>query len=125
MSERVVLKKLMLCAGRLRVKLLRNNRGMFLTMNTMLPVRAGLEADGSSDLIGWYPVTVTPEMVGKRIAVFCAIEGKSETGRVSVKQNNFLRQVTQDGGISGVARDDSELVNIFNGWGLQNGIKPL
>ena len=31
---------------------------------------------GSSDLIGWRSVEVTPEMVGKRVAIFAAVEVK-------------------------------------------------
>lgn len=65
------------------------------------PLHAGL-FEGSSDLIGWTTLKITPEMIGKDIAVFTAIEVKTEIGRASPKQVNFISQVRKSGGISGV-----------------------
>lgn len=65
------------------------------------PLHAGL-CEGSSDLIGWTTKTVTPDMVGKPVAVFTAIEVKSGTGRATKEQINFLKVVRESGGISGV-----------------------
>ncbi|MEM7046052.1 MAG: VRR-NUC domain-containing protein [Pseudomonadota bacterium] len=61
-------------------------------------VRYGL-CPGSSDLIGWMPVTITPEMVGKTVAVFLAVEVKGPRGRLSGAQENFLERVKKAGGI--------------------------
>jgi hypothetical protein len=63
---------------------------------------------GSSDLIGWRNVTVTPEMVGQRIAQFLAVEVKTGKGRATPEQLNFLRVLAGDGGAAGVARSPEE-----------------
>ena len=59
---------------------------------------------GSADLIGWRTVTVTPEMVGQKIAVFTSIEVKSTSGRVKPEQQQWLAAVQAAGGIAAVAR---------------------
>lgn len=58
---------------------------------------------GSSDLIGWKSVTVTPEMVGQKIAVFWAMEEKYGLDRVKPEQANFLNQVHESGGLAEIA----------------------
>lgn len=57
---------------------------------------------GSSDLIGWTSVEVTQEMVGKKIAVFTAVEVKSPDVRAVPEraQKIFLDAVERDGGIA-------------------------
>jgi hypothetical protein len=74
-------------------------------------LNAGL-IKGSSDLIGWKPTVITPEMVGKTLAVFTAIEVKTQTGRPSKEQLVFIERVKSDGGIAGIARNPSEAVNL-------------
>ena len=71
--------------------------------SALWPVTFGL-AKGSSDLIGYRTVTVTPEMVGQRIAVFTSLEVKTATGRVSAEQRQWLEVVAAAGGIAGVVR---------------------
>ena len=66
-------------------------------------VRFGL-CVGSSDLIGLKKITITPDMVGKTLAVFTAIEVKTPTGRATKKQKNFIDFVNGAGGISLIAR---------------------
>lgn len=75
------------------------------------PVRMGL-CEGSSDIIGWRSVVIQPEDVGRRLAVFAALEVKTETGRVRPKQAEFIDLVQRDGGIAGVVRgvDDAKKV---------------
>lgn len=61
------------------------------------PLKAGL-FKGSSDLIGWTPVRITPEMVGKTVAVFTAIEVKTKNTRLTKPQAQFIRRLLLDGG---------------------------
>jgi hypothetical protein len=64
----------------------------------------GEPVKGTSDLIGWTAVDVTPEMVGCRVAIYTAIETKkSKGGHTSDDQQNFIDQVIKAGGIAGVA----------------------
>ena len=69
------------------------------------PLHAGL-CEGSSDLIGWTTVTVRPDMVGKRHAVFTAIEVKQPGRSPSPTQRQFIATVRQSGGYAGVATDE-------------------
>lgn len=71
---------------------------------------------GVSDLICCVPVLITPEMVGRRIGIFTAIETKKakDTTKKSRKesQGNFLDRVKALGGIGMIARsvEDVHLV---------------
>lgn len=75
------------------------------------PFKAG--AVGMSDLIGFMPVTVTPEMVGQRLAVYAAVETKSERGRATSEQLAFITLVNRFGGRAGVCRTDLDLTTIL------------
>lgn len=111
--ETNVLKRIMLAlAGKAVV--FRNNRGLFLTLDGSRKVRAGLEMNGSSDLIGWTSVEVTPDMVGQRVAIFTAIEVKTNTGRASDSQKNFISRIVDAGGRAGVARSGEEALEIIS-----------
>ena len=61
-AESNILKRIMLALAGDAV-LFRNNRGLFMTLDGKRKVRAGLEVPGSSDLVGYRSVTVTPDMV--------------------------------------------------------------
>lgn len=76
------------------------------------PLHAGL-VKGSSDLIGWKTITVTPEMVGRKLAIFAAVEVKTERGRITVDQLNFIEQVRNAGGIAGIARSPEDARNLL------------
>ena len=97
------------------VSMFRNNNGVaaaydFYRKALRKPlqiIRYGL-GNGSSDLIGWKSVQVTEDMVGKKIAVFTAIEVKTETGVVSDDQEDFIKDVTNAGGIGIVAKSLEE-----------------
>lgn len=101
--------KCMIAASKLGVVLFKNVRGMFLTQDATRKIRAGLLADGSSDLIGWKRVTITPDMIGKTLAVFTAIEIKTATGRASPEQKHFIEAVQKSGGIAAIVRDEKQL----------------
>ena len=59
---------------------------------------------GSSDLIGWTEVIITPEMVGQKVAVFTAEEVKKDNGIISDEQKKFINIVKAAGGIGRVVR---------------------
>ena len=127
MSEHVIQQRILLACGRGPTRLFRNNvgtgwagqatkvtpgnlRGVAaalrpgdVVIRQGRPLHAGL-CVGSSDLIGWRLRVITPEMVGQRIAQFVAIEVKSETGRTTPQQDQFLSQIQGAGGCGGVAR---------------------
>ena len=90
-------------------KIFRNNTGRIKQGGRV--IHFGL-CRGSSDLIGWTPVEITPDMVGQTVAVFTAIEVKTPKGRASKEQKNFIEQVQNAGGMAGIARSAEDAVNI-------------
>jgi hypothetical protein len=64
----------------------------------------GIPGKGGSDLLGFHTITVTPEHVGQKFAVFLAVECKSATGKPTPEQENFIQFVQSAGGIAGIAR---------------------
>lgn len=80
-------------------RLFRNNVGV-LKDHLGHRVRFGL-CVGSSDIIGWTPVVVTPEMVGRQVAIFTAYECKEEA-RLTAEQRAFLTIVQAAGGLGAV-----------------------
>ena len=64
-------------------------RGSTVMIQDSRPIHAGL-CRGSSDTIGWHTVTITPEMVGTKIAVFTAIEFKAARRRPTTEQVNKI-----------------------------------
>jgi hypothetical protein len=78
---------------------LRDQYGRFVTFGVCNP--------GGSDLIGWTTVN--------GIAVFTAIEVKTDSGKLTPEQVNFIDVVRQSGGIAGVARSTAEVQTILRG----------
>lgn len=133
MIESEVWKQMLLAAGKIRsasVRIFRNNVGLgwsgqavkvtganLLTvrlqpgdvvLRNARPVKYGLMT-GSGDGIGWSTVTITPEMVGRKIAVFTSAETKSTTGRVKKEQETWRKNVASAGGIAAIIRKPGEL----------------
>jgi hypothetical protein len=105
MNETTILQRVRLAIGRIpSVKLFRNNCGGLKDQSGRF-VQFGLHP-GSADLIGWKSITITPEMVGQRVAVFTSIEVKTPTGKVRDDQINWQHQVAAAGGIASVVRDE-------------------
>jgi hypothetical protein len=96
--------------------LMRNNSGA-LKDDTGRMVRYGLgniskkhnDAIKSSDLIGFTTIVVTPDMVGKTVAIFTAVEVKHREWKPPMldvreaAQNAFLQWVKSKGGLAGFA----------------------
>ncbi len=70
-------------------------------------MRFGL-CKGSSDLIGLRSLEITPELVGKRLAQFVALEVKAAQGVLRPEQRAFLRLVQQLGGLAAACRSVEE-----------------
>jgi hypothetical protein len=101
-SEHEIQQRIRLACGRGPVRLWRNNTGALVDQQGRF-VRFGL-CKGSSDLIGLRSLEITPELVGKRIAQFVALEIKTNCGVVSPKQRAFLQAVQDLGGLAAVCR---------------------
>ena len=78
------------------------------------PLHAGL-CTGSSDLIGWRSVEITPDMVGQAVAVFVALEVKSAAGRPTFEQRRFIDAVRAAGGIAAVVRSVDDAAAALGG----------
>lgn len=103
--------------------LLRNNSGACVDKTGRL-IRYGLgfvspnQPYKSSDLIGWTEITITPDMVGKQVAVFTAIEVKSSTWKSTNnkrehEQNNFINWVKSKGGIASMINSVDDLIKVL------------
>lgn len=106
MSEQELQQRIRLELGRGPVRLWRNNVGALRDQRGRL-VSYGL-CPGSSDLIGLRRLRVTPEHLGQELAVFCALEIKSQRGRPTAEQQRFLALVQAMGGLAGVIRSAEE-----------------
>tara|TARA_R100000231_G_scaffold118882_1_gene89006 strand:+ start:1731 stop:2075 length:345 start_codon:yes stop_codon:yes gene_type:complete len=110
-NEAYVQNKIRLAVGVGEVRLFRNNTGALLDQSGRL-VKFGL-CKGSSDLIGFKTITITPDMVGSKVAVFSAIEVKDK-GKTTVNQRNFINVINKSGGLAGIARNVTEAKKILH-----------
>lgn len=107
--------------------LMRNNTGACVDQTGRL-VRYGIgniskrhsDSFKSSDLIGITKTVITPDMVGKTIGVFTAIEVKRESwnkdkklDKREIAQNNFIKWVKANGGFAGFANCVEDLKEIL------------
>lgn len=107
MNETTILQRIRLALGRVPgLRMFRNNVGGLKDEHGRF-VAFGLH-QGSGDLIGWRSVEITPDMVGRRLAVFTSIEVKTPTGRLRTDQANWQAQVEDAGGIAIVARSEND-----------------
>lgn len=124
MAEKTLNDKIMLALSKLRTRIFRNNtgtgwqgepqwQGRHLLLRNARPIHAGL-IKGSSDLIGWTVVEITPEMVGRKVAVFTAIESKFGGTTLKPEQAAFIKAVRTAGGFAGIAHSVPEAVEIVS-----------
>lgn len=112
-----------LAAPSLGVTLLRNNNGACYNDEGRL-IRYGLghisgkEEYSSGDLVGWTRVTITPEMVGKTVAIFTVAEVKPtsftikdqyRSGSREFKQEKFNELARSNGGFGMIVRSGHDL----------------
>jgi hypothetical protein len=134
MSEKNILAEVQIAFSRLGARLFRNNTGLGwvgkvsrphknmlvqispgdVVIRGARPLHAGL-CEGSSDLIGWTPMIITESDVGKRVAIFTAIEVKYGSTRTTAQQLAFHKAVVESGGLSKIARSASEALEVFSG----------
>lgn len=76
------------------------------------PLSSGLPP-GFADLVGWRSVTVTEDMVGRQLAVFCALEVKAPGKSPTLQQQAFLKAVETAGGIAGVVRSVADAESLL------------
>jgi hypothetical protein len=120
MNETTILQRIRLALGRVPgLRAFRNNCGQawmgkvikrtadMIVIQNPRPVQFGLHP-GSADLIGWKSVTITPDMVGKTVAVFASVEVKTATGTIKTDQANWQAQVEEAGGIAIIARSEQD-----------------
>lgn len=122
MSEMAVQQQLRVAAAQYGTPLLRNNSGACRDDTGRL-IRYGLGNDSakinkkfkSSDLIGIWPVIVTPEMVGRKLGVFFAVEVKApgwkfrDSDDRAVAQKNFGEWVQSHGGVFTFATKEADV----------------
>jgi len=132
MKENPIQKRILLRCGHGATRLFRQNVGKTWIGRSRKIIKAGMYYlnpgdviirqarrfhagfEGQSDLGGWHTVTVTPEMVGRKIAVYTALEVKTKTGRVKKTQQRFIDMVRKAGGLAGVVRSPEEAEDVLN-----------
>lgn len=133
-TESPLMRELQIAASAMGARLFRQNSGLAwigrtrrITRATAVPVMAGdvvvsaarpfrAGIPGMSDLGGWVPVTITPDMVGSIVAVYAQVEVK-DGGRASGEQLRWISAVRAAGGRAGVAHNISELQAILAATG--------
>jgi hypothetical protein len=113
-AETTLQQQIRLAVGsRSDLRLFRNQVGSLPDPRTGRLVTFGL-ARGSADLIGWRTITIGPEHIGQRIAVFTSIEVKTATGRLRPEQQAWLGVVRGAGGVAGVVRSVGDALQIID-----------
>jgi hypothetical protein len=118
MNEQLIQQHIRLALSKAGSRVFRNNQGGYKDA-TGRWVRYGVANPGGSDLIGWTPVKITPDMLGKTLAVFTAVEVKGPKTKISPEQTNFIDRVKIDGGLAGVARSPEDAITITNQYATQ------
>lgn len=114
-GETDVWRKLMLDASNQAYRLMRNQRYKGRSDKGFF-VDAGIGGDGGSDLIGYKIITITPEMVGKKVAIFTAFEAKKGKNGATEEQIKFINAIRLNGGIAGVFRSIDDVIQHEKDW---------
>lgn len=93
-----------------------NRIGTVIDQRTNQYISFGVGGKGAADLIGWKTIEITPDMMGKKVAVFCAIEVKRPGLEARTEQKAYLKKVDTAGGIAGVAHSVREAKSIIAKW---------
>lgn len=122
MAESDIYGPMMIAASRVGSRLFRNQVGLAVHREAdgrERKVRTGL-ATGSADLIGWTPLLILPEHVGRTLAVFTSVEAKPPGWKpprawADDDQAKWMAAVRAGGGFAGVARSIEEELEILRG----------
>lgn len=128
-SESVAQQQIRLTLARIGAQAWRNNSGACTDESGRL-IRYGLANESaqlnavvkSSDIISVVPVTITPEMVGRTVGVFTAIECKRPGWHLTPgdkrgqAQQKFIDIVVSAGGMGGFATGPDDVSAIISGW---------
>lgn len=68
---------------------------------------------GTGDLIGSRSTIVTPEMIGRQIAIFSSLEVKTKRGRATEQQQTFIHVVKSLGGLAGIVRSVDDALEVL------------
>lgn len=124
MSEKPLITKVILKFSEFGYRLFRINTGLAwqgdvqklddgnILIRNPRPFRAGIK--GMPDTIGFITLTVTPEMVGRKFAIFTALEMKHGKTKTTPEQINFLSMVEEKGGISAIVRDEQDALDALD-----------
>lgn len=128
MSEADLMRRLQKFATTLGARLFRQNTGMAwvgeirhgpglfklgphdILIRNARPFHAGVS--GMSDLGGWSPQTILPEMVGSTVAIYSQVEVK-ERGRPTAEQTAWVDAVNAAGGRAGFAYSEADVIRIL------------
>jgi hypothetical protein len=77
--------------------------GEMIALANPRPLRAAPE--GWPDLFGWKTITITQEMVGRKIAVARAVEVKAGNDKLRTEQAKFRKIFESMGGLYEIAED--------------------
>ncbi len=125
MNETELLAQILLACSRNTNRLWRTNAGIAwagkiaehtprrLVLIDPHPVKLG--PPGFADLNGFASELVTPEMVGSRVAIYSAVEGKVGRRQATDEQAAFIRLVLGAGGRAGIARSVEDAQKILRG----------
>ncbi len=131
MSESDLMRRLQVAATTYGARLFRQNTGMAWTgsrvdritstrlarvqsgdvvIRNARPFHSGFP--GWSDLGGYSPLVITPDMIGENIAVYTVAEVK-ERAPVTREQLDFIAAVIAAGGRAGVVHNEEELAAVL------------
>jgi hypothetical protein len=86
-------------------------RGQYIAYGLPPPPHGRREDDndmGGSDRVGFRPVVITPDMVGKTVAVFLCIEEKTINDTLKPNQKKWHNFIISEGGISEIWKEKKD-----------------
>lgn len=105
--ETIIMAKVQLAVTPLGARLFRNQVGSYQLKDGRW-LSSGIGGPGGADLVGWTPLTIGPQHLGQRLAVFTALEVKTAKGTPTDQQRDFLQGVRDQGGLAHLVRSPDE-----------------